>query len=198
MQRLFLAALMLACLVTPAFAATPSPEQKLVFCLKHAEQTPDEGAAEAEAWVRKGGGERARVCRAFAQFHQGEFQRAAQEFRALALLQAKKSPQHAASLHAQAGLAFARLNDHANAEAEYAAALKLGPQDPEIWMDRATERASAERYWEAIDDLNHALTIMPDMTEALRLRGQAWVKLGHDSKARADFERAEILDHPPP
>lgn len=197
MHRFFLTAFLLL-LTSPLPAAALAPEQKLAQCLKHAEQTPDDGAAEAGAWVKKGGGERARLCRAFAQFHRGEFLSAAQEFQALAQLQVKQNPKQAASLYAQAGLAYARLNDHARAETQYAAALKLEPQDPEIWMDRAVERASAERYWEAIDDLNRALTIMPEMTEALRLRGQAWVKLGQDSKARADFERAELLDHPQP
>jgi tetratricopeptide (TPR) repeat protein len=182
------------CFLSSASAAPLSPEQKLAQCLKHAEALPDDTIAEAESWLKKDGGDRARTCHAFAQFHRGEYILAAQEFAALAVLRDTKDRKHAASLHAQAGLSYMRADDHKKAESEYTAALRLEKQDPDIWMDRATERASVERYWDAIDDLNHALILMPDMTEALRLRGQAWAKLGQDSNAKLDFERAAMLD----
>ncbi len=169
-------------------------EQMLAQCLHRAERTPDETLAQAEQWLKQGGGDRARLCRAFAQFHGGDTIFAAQEFAALAAARDKTDRKHAASLYTQAGLAYMRANDHKNAEVAYGKALILEPQDPEMWLDRATERAAVERFWDAIDDLNRALDIMPDMIDALRLRGQAWTKLGQESKARADFERAAMLE----
>ena len=177
----------------PVHATTPS-DNKLESCLAHAESSPDDAMAEAHSWYKNKGGDSALLCRAFAQFHRGEFAKSAQEFAMLAKKRDKKDHKHAASLHAQSALAYMRSNDHKNSSAEYAAALKLEPQDPEIWMDSATENAATEHYWDAISDLNHALKIMPDMAEALRLRGQAWAKLGQNSNAKADFERASMID----
>jgi len=181
------------CGVSPSWAES-GKDTRLEDCLHRAEKTPDETFAMAESWLKQGGGDKARLCRAFAQFHRGEFKASGDEFAALAAARDTKDPKQAVSLHAQAGLAYMRLEDHKRAEAEYAAALRLEPQDPDIWMDRATERASSEHFWDAIEDLNKALAIMPDMTEALRLRGQVWTKLGLISRARDDFMRAEDLE----
>jgi tetratricopeptide (TPR) repeat protein len=184
-------AALMALFAVPVFAAGISPEQKLQACLKKAEDLPDDAAATAQVWEKQGGGNRALLCEAEAQLHRGEFATAAKEFSTLAAAQQKNNRNRAASFYAQAGLAYAQANDGKNAEAQYALALKLEPQDPDIWLDRATARAGAERYWDAVDDINKALGIMPDMPEALRLRGQVWMKLGLDSKARDDFAQAE-------
>ena len=177
-----------------AAEADISPEKRLEICIKKAHESPDITLAEAQNWQKNGGGDRARLCAAFAQFQRGEFIISAQEFGVLAQKRDVKDRKHAASLHTQSGLAYMRANDHKNAEVEFEAALRLEPHDPEIWLDRATERVTVERYWDAIDDLKQALAIEPDMSEALRLRGQAWTKLGNDSNAKADFERAAIVE----
>lgn len=176
---------------TTSAVAQPPLDYKLADCLKRAEQSPDITLAEADHWLKSGGGDAARLCRAFAQFHRGEFLLAAQQFQALAESGQKK---HRAALEAQAALAYGRANDFKQAEAAYAQALKLEPQDPEVWLDRATLRADNEKYWDSLDDLNRALTLMPDMIEALRLRGQIYTKLGNESNARADFTRAAMLE----
>jgi glutamyl-Q tRNA(Asp) synthetase len=129
-----------------------------------------------------------------AQFNRSEFTLAGRGFAALATLHDKNDPRHAAQLHARAGLSFMRAEDSKNAEKEYDAALKLEKDDPEIWMDRATFRASTEHYWDALSDLNQALKITPDMSEALRLRGQVWLKLGNTKNADADFVAAEDIE----
>ena len=184
-------------MLSTAVHAEPPREQKLTECLQRAEQSPDITLAEADHWLKQGGGDAARLCRAFAQFHRGEFLAAAQAFRELADSTNKKqprNPKHIAALAAQAGQAYARANDVRNAETAYAAALKFEPQDPDIWLDRATMRADAEHYWDALDDVNKALTLMPDQPEALRLRGQIWTKLGNISNARVDYTRAAVLE----
>ncbi len=177
-----------------AFAAPDETNQKLTRCLSRAEQMPDQTVAESEYWIKKGGGDAAWLCHAFAQFHRGEYRVAAQEFSEQAQKRNKSDPKKAASMHAQAGLAAMRAGDHKMAEAEYAAAIKLEPHDPDIWIDRATERAATEHYWDALDDINQALEIMPDMPEALRLRAQIRRKLGQDISAKSDFEYAASID----
>jgi tetratricopeptide (TPR) repeat protein len=177
-----------------AMAASLSATPQFNHCLQRAEQFPDQAAAESHVWLKKGGGDPARVCHAFAQFHRGEYDGAAQEFAVLAARMEKTDRKRAASLHAQAGLSAMRANDPKMADKEYAAAIKLEPQDPDIWIDRATGHAASEHYWEALDDLNRALDIMPDMPEALRLRAQVRVKLGQDLSAKSDFEAARGVE----
>jgi len=180
----------------PAIATAQAAEtnQVLTRCLVRAEQLPDQTLAEAENWIKTGGGDSAWVCHAFAQFHRGEFRQAAHEFMALAAKREKKAPKQAAAYYVQAGLAAMRAGDHETAEKAYAAAIKLEPHDPEVWIDRATQRASTEHYWEALSDIDRALDIMPEMPEALRLRAQIRTKLGQDHSAKTDFEHAAAIE----
>jgi tetratricopeptide (TPR) repeat protein len=168
-------------------AQAETSQEKMQDCLKRAVDMPDLALAEANAWLKQGGGSPALLCRATAQFHTGDFAQSANDFAQLAA--AERNPHQASFLYQQAGLAATRVNDFRRAEQDYSQALKLEQQDPEIWANRAAMRAAAQNYWEAIDDLNHALTIMPDMLEALRLRGQVWYKLGNEAKAEDDFRR---------
>jgi tetratricopeptide (TPR) repeat protein len=190
-RRLSVAALAVLLSLAPVAARA---SESVELCVKHAEQDPDAAFAEADAWAAAGGGDKAKLCRAFAQFHRGDFPAAGDAFSRLASARAVKDKKHAVSLHTQAALAFMRAGLHDRAESEYAAALKLEPQDPDIWLDRATERASVERFWDALADIDKALVLMPEMSETVRLRGQIWMKLGLASKARADLEKAELME----
>jgi Flp pilus assembly protein TadD len=180
-------------LPAPVFAAT-QPNNKLEECLKKAEELPDIAAANSELWFKQGGGEDARFCHASAQFNRGEFTLAGRGFASLAALHEKSDTRKAAELHARAGSSFTRTNDAKNAEKEFNAAIKLESSDPDIWMDRGSSRANTEHYWDAISDLNQALKIAPDMAEAYRLRGQAWLKLSNTKNARADFLAASDIE----
>jgi tetratricopeptide (TPR) repeat protein len=174
-------------LATLSAARAETVQEKTQACLKRAADMSDMAVAEANAWLKQGGGSPALLCRATAQFHRGEFTQSSNDFAQLAAIE--KDPHQASFLYQQAGLAATRVNDFKHAEQDYGQALKLEQSDPEIWASRAAMRAAAQNYWEAIDDLNHALTIMPDMIEALRLRGQVWFKLGNEAKAEDDFRR---------
>jgi tetratricopeptide (TPR) repeat protein len=193
-----LVVLMLGCLaVSSANEALAVPEktsERLVQCMARAETWPDQTAAYAHAWLKNGGGDQALTCQASAQFHRGEFASASRSFAALAAKNERVDRKKALKLHVQAALAAMRANDYTTSESEFAAALEIEPQDPDIWMDRATGRAVAQRYWDALSDANKALALMPDLPSALRLRGQIREKLGQDINAMADFERAAMID----
>ncbi len=180
-------------LSTSTVYAVDAPETLLHNCLKKADDLPDVAVAEAEVWLKHGGGPDARLCRAVAQFNRNEFASAAADF-ALVAKSRSGDPSRAARLHGQAGLAYTRAGDNKKAEDEYGIALKLEPQDPDIWIDRAVERASSEHYWDAVADLNQALAIMPDTVEALKIRGQVWMKLGMKNDAEEDFEKAAEIE----
>lgn len=188
--RILMICLIAALCAAPAYAVE-APQDRLKICLKKAVDMPDIAAAEADAWLRQKGGDAALLCRATAQFNRGDFAKSAEDFAQLA--GNEKDPPQAAFLYQQAGVAYTRNSNFQKSEEAYGKAIKLEGQDPEIWLARANARAAAQHYWDAIGDLDQALKIMPDMTEALRLRGQVWFKLGLETKAEADFRRvAEV------
>jgi Flp pilus assembly protein TadD len=183
---------LLFCFAHAVLAADITPEQKLDNCLKKAEQYPDMAVADSEAWMNKDGGDAARLCHANALYNRDDFDGAGREFSALA--SKRNANASAASLYTQAGLAFAQAKETKNAEIQFAKALKLQPDNAEIWFDRATERSTVEHYWEAIADLNNAIKYMPSMAKAYRLRGQAWMHLGNTKNAKNDFFAAEDIE----
>jgi tetratricopeptide (TPR) repeat protein len=168
--------------------APSNQQQQMRVCLKKAAALPDIAVVEANKWVKHGGGDAAILCRATAQFHNNEFVKSAEDFTALAKDQ--KDAKQSSLLYRQAGLSWHRAENYKNSEEAYTRALSLEQSDPDLWIARATERAAAQHYWDAIDDLDKALDVMPDMPEALRLRGQVWAKLGLEHNAEADFRHA--------
>ena len=183
-----LTVLFIAFFYDPAQAADAASQQKLQACLKKADDLPDIAAANAEAWFWRGGGEAARLCRDYALFNAGEFVPAGKGFIALAHLHEKNNPKQAATLYAQAGLAFLRGDDRKNSDIAYNKAVALTPNDPEILTDRATARIGDQRYWDAITDLNQALKIRPKQCECV---ASTWAgldtELGNEKKAARRF-----------
>jgi tetratricopeptide (TPR) repeat protein len=174
-------------------AADAASRQKLDICLKKADELPDIAAANAEAWFWHGGGDAARLCHDYALFNSGDYNESGKGFAALAHVREKTSSRQAATLYAQAGLAYMRNKDMKKAGQYYDKAAALAPDSPEILTDRAIERIEDERYWDAITDLNQVLKFKPDMVDALRQRGRAWMQLGNQKNADADFQRAAAL-----
>jgi tetratricopeptide (TPR) repeat protein len=177
------------------YADTPpvieSPQ--LQKCLKRADEFPDIAAAEAAVWIKKNGGDEAHLCRAFAQANRGMHEDAAREFWALASTYEKQNLNRALLMHNFAGQEFLIAKDIKNADAQYAAVLKIAPNDATGLIGRAKTRMEAERYWEAIDDLNRVLKVNPDDIDALRQRGRAWTHLDNANNAQEDFARAGQL-----
>ena len=118
---------------------------------------------------------------------------AAPSRRGLASFYDKKDATRAVLMHNFSGQQFLRAQDIKNAEGQYAAALKASPDNVDSLIGRAQTRMNHEKYWDALDDLNHALKTKPDSVAALRQRGSVWTHLGNDKNAQEDFERAEAL-----
>ncbi len=173
--------------INPVYAATKKPHvqpppviaesPQLQQCLKRADDLPDIAAAEATAWIKKGGGNDAHLCRAFAQMNRGMHEDA----------------HHAVLMHDMAGQEFLATNKIKDALAQYGMALNIAPKDPQSLIGRAKTRMAVDRYWDALDDLNKALKIDPNNVDALRQRGRAWAQLGDNKNAQEDFGRAEDL-----
>jgi len=166
-------------------------------CLKRADDLPDIAAAESDVWIKKGGGNEAHLCRAFAQSNRGMHVDAAREFWSLASLYRKTDAARTVMMDNLAGQEFMRAKDMKNAEARFTESIKIAPHDLTALIGHAEVLMEMERYWDALDDLNHALKLAPDNVDALRQRGRAWAQLGNDKNAEEDFDRVEVLTHAP-
>lgn len=176
----------------PAAAET---DFRLTACLERAKLDPPAARAAAEKWAaEEQGGDAAALCVAMAAFHDGAFADAADRLEKLASAQAPgQAPAQAANaarLYAQAGWARLRAGAADAADRLYSLALEKAPQDVDLWIDRAFARAEAERFWDALADLDHAAKLAPDRAEPHIYRASAHKALGQPRQALADLERA--------
>ncbi|WP_448206015.1 hypothetical protein [Azospirillum sp. sgz302134] len=174
----------------PAHAATIDHNKEFRACLTLAEQKPAEAFESALTWQDRGGGDPARLCQAMALFHKGDFKAAGARLEELAPVLGKDDPKAEASILGRAGWAWLRAGDDARAERLYSQALQRQPDDVDLYIDRAFARGEAERYWDAIADLDTALAKDPKRADAYLYRAGAHKALANDRQAIADIDRA--------
>ena len=158
-----------------------------------AERAPDAAFDSALTWEDRGGGDMARLCQAMALFHQGQFQAAATRLEDLVPTLGSNTAEGASSLLARAGWAWLRAGNTDRAERAYSAALQRTPHDPQLLIDRAFARAEAQRYQDAVADLDRAIELSPNEAEAYLYRAGAYRSLGNQSKALEDVDHALAL-----
>ena len=175
----------------PALAA-PAIDHNREFqaCLTLAEKHPAEALESAQTWLNHGGGDHARLCQALALFHKGDFTAAGTRLEELAPVLGKDDPKAGASILGRAGWAWLRAGDNARAERAYSRALALQPAAVDLLIDRAIARAEAERFWDAVADLDAALAKDPRRPEAYLYRAAAHKALANNRQAFADIDRA--------
>ncbi|MBP2291857.1 hypothetical protein [Azospirillum rugosum] len=164
--------------------------RELQACLTLAERKPSEAFESALTWQDRGGGDLARLCQALALFHKGDFKAAGARLEELVPALGKDDPKAAASLLGRAGWAWLRAGDDARAERLYSQALERQPNDVDLYIDRAFARGEAERYWDAIADLDTALAKDPKRADAYLYRAGAHKALANDRQAIADIDQA--------
>jgi tetratricopeptide (TPR) repeat protein len=142
-------------------------------CMRLARVSPSEGFESALAWGDAGGGAAAKHCAAAALFSLGQYSEAAERFDKLAQM-LPDNPVVRAKLLAQSGQAWYQAGKIDLAFTMHSAALELVPRAPEIRVDRAMVLAESGQYWKAIDDLNIALEVDPNLLDALVLRASAY------------------------
>ncbi|MBB6252498.1 tetratricopeptide repeat protein [Nitrospirillum iridis] len=162
-------------------------------CLERAKELPDFAYAEAKLWESKGGGNDARLCQAMAQLFRGEYKESAVALEAV-IPDLGLPPKVTAGLWGKAGWAWFNAKDHAKADVDYTKAIGLQPTDPDLLIDRATERAGAERWWDVLRDLDRALSLDGGRVEAIVLRAETKHRLGRDVEAGRDLRMALSLD----
>ncbi|HEY0832389.1 MAG TPA: hypothetical protein VGE72_00660 [Azospirillum sp.] len=159
-------------------------------CSTLAETRPDAALDSAQVWRERGGGDMAQLCTALALFHKGDFKTAGARFEELAPRLGRDDAKVAASLFGRAGWAWLRAGDQGRAEKAYGEALKRQPDDVDLRIDRAFARAEAERYWDALADLDVAIARAPDRPEAFLYRAAARKALSQHREALNDVARA--------
>lgn len=95
------------------------------------------------------------------------------------------------------GVAYLNLDHREEAEADFAAAIKLKPDYAEAYANRGRLHVDAENWELAVADLTRAIELNPRLAEAYGNRGRAYEGLGDGEKARADYDRAIELGHDP-
>lgn len=88
------------------------------------------------------------------------------------------------------GMAFMKLEDFANAEADFTVATALVPTFAAALTNRGLARAKLERYADAIVDFDKALVIVPGEPEILFMRGNARFDTNDFARAVDDYSLA--------
>ena len=173
-------------------------------CMRQARSDPERGLEAALSWkeglganlpivkIRDRRQENAAAhCEAIALINLGRFATAAKRLERLAATMVDDAPKETrGEILAQAGQAWFRVDKNEQAEKAQTAALQLSPYNAEIRIDRAMTRAAKGRYWDAIDDLNVAISFNRGDATSYALRASAYRSLNVLSLATQDVETA--------
>ncbi len=190
-------------LAVPAGAASPpaatptTPEKRYQACMDTVAANAPKALDDARAWVKAGGGDAARHCAAAAEMALGRFSEAGETLADLARhggAEIADNPVLRASLWGQAAHAFLAADLPAQAEQAAAAGSGLVPRDPGLLVLHARALAAQDRYGDAVRDLDRAISLDPELTEAYVFRGSAQRQEGALEAAQADLDKALTLD----
>jgi len=188
--------------VTPPADLSPAPDLErpsytYSICLELTRKRPDKAIELAGKWVGLGGGEPARHCQALALVGLKEWGEGATRLEEIAA-ESRQTPGVRANMLAQAAQAWILADELSRAYAAQTTALKIIPagtrQHAEILLDRAGTLADAGKFDEAIIDINAALRIAPNNSEAMALRASAHRLQGNLDEAYSDARAALSMD----
>src|SRR4051812_42646794 len=163
-------------------------------CINAVNTKADDAFEKALTWRDRGGGLPAEHCAALALIALDEPGEAASRLNALAQRPDAGTAAERADLLAQSGNAWLLANQLENAEAAFSAALKLSPQDAELWTDRARARAARQDWANAEADLNSALMYEKRKPEIYVLRASARQAQGNMAGYKTDIDAALAID----
>lgn len=168
-----------------------SEAQRYEACMTQARRDPATAFDQALTWQDQNGGAPARHCAAVALVNLKQYKPGAERLEQLA--QEMKNPEDEAlrvGVLAQAGQAWLLAGDTGRAHAVQSAALKLAPQDPELWIDRGQTLATAKNYKDAVLDFDQAIKIDAERADAYLFRASARRFMEDLAGARQDIDKA--------
>lgn len=167
-------------------------------CLAQARAAPQQAFETALQWETDGGGVPARHCQAVALVALQQYGEAAMRLQGLAYQPSSGPAALRAELLDQAANAWILENQPQNAVSTLNAALKLAPDDPVLFIDRARAAAMTKDWPAAIRDLSTALSLDPAREEAYVFRASALRQAGQPRHALEDIDTALALDERDP
>jgi tetratricopeptide (TPR) repeat protein len=186
-------AVSLAFAALPALAATDAMTPAAIHCLETVAADPKAAATEAQSLYQAGDTIGARRCLGDALVAQGDVTRGARILDELARDADKAqgvAPAVRGAIWGDAGRAWLEADDVPKALTALDTAIQHLPKDMNLRVDRAVALGSARRYWDAIDDLNTAISNGIETPEAYLLRATAWREVGTTELAMEDIQRA--------
>ena len=188
-------------------AQTIVASERYANCMRQVRIDPELGLETALVWRddEKSSNDKyaAAHCEAVALTRLGQYETAAKRFEALAALMGPVDGRAGvlkavrAEILAQAGQAWFRADQIVSARAVQTAAIILDSSNAEIRVDRAMTWAADGAYWDAIDDLNVAISMHKDTNQenadVYALRASAYRLLDVLSLAKQDVEMALFL-----
>lgn len=181
-------------------AKRPQPQQQAApaeygRCMRDARGAKAADAfEEASAWEARGGGVHAKHCAAVALLTLGQPAEAAIRLERLGVEGHGDAARLRIELLSQAAQAWLAARMPERAHAVLSSAIKIAPDDADLWIDRSIVLASVKNYWEAIDDLNRAIELAPRRAGPLVLRATAYRWVGSLELAEEDLGRALSID----
>jgi tetratricopeptide (TPR) repeat protein len=191
-----LASLLFFCVFAmPASAAVgnarpPTDSQHYRLCLAASSNNPISALADAEDWIKDGGGVPAQHCAALALVGLKRYAQAGARLDKVAADKAVPDASFRSALSDQAGNAWLLAGNGARAVQSFTAALALSGGDADLFADLARAQAMRKNWQEVDLDLNAALQMMPRRADLLILRASARRALKRYPEARADIEAA--------
>jgi tetratricopeptide (TPR) repeat protein len=92
--------------------------------------------------------------------------------------------------HNNRGNTYNVLGRHAEAPADYDAAIRIDPKHAAAYSNRGNSYAALGRHAEALDDYDAAIRIDPKLAAAYANRGNTYKDLGRHAEALADYSEA--------
>jgi tetratricopeptide (TPR) repeat protein len=167
--------------------AVKGPKARYTQCMNQARKAPAKALKAAVDWADKDGGAPAQHCMGVALYTLGHYTEAADTFERIV---PKVDARLQSLLLAQAAQAWLQEGRIRKAYHDQSEALTRTPKDPELWIDRSITLADAGKYWDAVDDLNHAHDLAPKRADVLILRAGAYRHLKTPELAADDLKRA--------
>ncbi len=163
-------------------------------CMELARRAPHDAIAQAESLYKAGATQASRHCLATALLTLGRAAQAAKVFGDLARDMRVADATERAEAFGQAGRAWLEAGDVKKAEAAFNDALAASPNDVLRLIDRAIARGSQGKDFEALDDLNRAVELAPNVADARILRAAANRRVGAGELADIDIAAALQID----
>lgn len=177
----------------PVAAGAVEKQARLKACVGKVETKPDEALEEASAWAAQTHNREASVCKALALIALKRVPEGALLLEQLADAGDGGDAGTRAGVYSQAGNARLLDLDPDRALADFTAALKYAPGEPDLLIDRSRAYALTGDWRHSEEDLSAALDKRPNDGLALTLRAEARLQQNVLELAEKDAEAAVAL-----